>query len=126
MQVRQAISIFRIFDVSLARTFYLDYLGFTLDWEHPDDGSAPRYMQVSRRGLALHLSEHHGDCSPGAAVFLWVEGLAEFHEEIRQKAYRYFNPTIEDAPWGAKLMKITDPFGNRILFNERSPAAAAK
>jgi hypothetical protein len=27
----------------------------------------PLYMQVSRDGSVLHLSEHHGDCSPGAA-----------------------------------------------------------
>ncbi len=29
-----AIPIFRIFSVEKAREFYLDFLGFTLDWEH--------------------------------------------------------------------------------------------
>jgi catechol 2,3-dioxygenase-like lactoylglutathione lyase family enzyme len=51
------IPILRIFSVEKAREFYLDYLGFHLDWEHRFDDNAPLYMQVSRAGLILHLCE---------------------------------------------------------------------
>ena len=27
-------------------------------------------------------------------------------------------PGVEAAPWRAKLMQLTDPFGNRLRFNE--------
>jgi len=27
-------------------------------------------------------------------------------------------PGIETAPWGARLMEVVDPFGNRLRFNE--------
>jgi Glyoxalase superfamily protein len=30
----QAIPILRIFDVGKAREFYIDFLGFQIDWEH--------------------------------------------------------------------------------------------
>jgi len=50
------IPIFRMFNVEKAKEFYLEYLGFQLDWEHKFPEAAPIYMQVSRAGLVLHLS----------------------------------------------------------------------
>jgi hypothetical protein len=32
----------------------------------------PLYMQVSREGCVLHLSEHYGDATPGATAFVRV------------------------------------------------------
>lgn len=58
----------RIFDLDRAREFYVDWLGFTVDWEHRFDDTAPLYMQVSRDEVVLHLSEHSGDGTPGTVV----------------------------------------------------------
>jgi uncharacterized glyoxalase superfamily protein PhnB len=121
IQVDQTIPMFRIFDVAKAREFYLDYLGFSLDWEHRFDNNAPLYMQVSRNGLTLHLTEHHGDCCPGAAAFIWMKGLDNLYREIQSKQYRYLSPGVENTPWGSKILKVIDPFGNKILFNEKLP-----
>jgi catechol 2,3-dioxygenase-like lactoylglutathione lyase family enzyme len=118
MEVLQTVPILRIFDVAKAREFYLGYLGFGTDWEHRFEPDMPLYMQISRNGCVLHLSEHHGDASPGATVFLRVTGLEDFHRELGRKDYRYQRPGVEVAPWNAKLMTLTDPFGNRLRFNE--------
>jgi catechol 2,3-dioxygenase-like lactoylglutathione lyase family enzyme len=64
-----------LFSVDKAREFYQDFLGFTLDWEHRFAPDLLRYAQVSRSGVALHLSEHHGDASPGSTVLVWLTGL---------------------------------------------------
>ena len=79
IQIQQTIPILRIFDVAKAREFYLDFLGFNIDWEHRFEDGFPLYMQVSRAGMTLHLSEHHGDACPGSTVFAWMHGLDEFH-----------------------------------------------
>jgi catechol 2,3-dioxygenase-like lactoylglutathione lyase family enzyme len=118
MEFVQIIPVLRIFDVSKAKQFYLDYLGFRPDWEHRFEPELPLYMQLSRGACVLHLSEHHGDASPGATVFLRVRGLQAFHEELKGRNYRYLRPGIETAPWNARLMELTDPFGNRLRFNE--------
>jgi hypothetical protein len=55
-QFRDAIPILRIFSVEKAKEFYVDFLGFTIDWEHRFDDNAPLYAQVSRAGLKLHLA----------------------------------------------------------------------
>lgn len=50
--LRQAIPVLRIFSVDKAKEFYLDFLGFTLDWEHRIGDNFPLYAQVSRSGIA--------------------------------------------------------------------------
>ena len=114
----KAIPILRIFDEAKAREFYLGFLGFTLDWEHRFEDRAPLYMQVSRGDLVLHLSEHHGDCCPDACVYVRTTGLAGFHRAISATGYRYNRPGIEATPWRSRLMEVTDPFNNRLRFDE--------
>jgi hypothetical protein len=118
MEVLQTIPILRIFDVAKAKEFYLGYLGFRADWEHRFEPGLPLYMQVSRDGCVLHLSEHYGDATPGATVFLRVSGLEALQQELSRKNYPYQRPGIEQAPWNAKVMQLTDPFGNRLRLNE--------
>lgn len=108
------IPILRVFDAEKARAFYLDYLGFAVDWEHRFEPGAPLYMQISRDGLVLHLTEHHGDCTPGATVFVTLDDAESLHSELAAKNYRYLRPRVEPAPWGGKVMELTDPFGNRL------------
>jgi catechol 2,3-dioxygenase-like lactoylglutathione lyase family enzyme len=114
----QVVPIFRIFSEAKAKEFYVDFLGFTLDWEHRFEPEMPLYMQVSRIGFALHLSEHHGDGSPGATAFVYMTGIDAFHAEISGKGYRHLRPGIEDTPWDSRMMTVIDPFGNRIRFSE--------
>ncbi|MBZ9657009.1 glyoxalase superfamily protein [Phyllobacterium lublinensis] len=109
--------ILRIFDVTKAKEFYLDFLGFTLDWEHRFGDNFPLYCQVSRSGLTLHLSEHSGDASPGARVFVRMKGIDALHKELHSKNYRFMKPGIEQQDWGRELTVI-DPFSNRICFSE--------
>jgi catechol 2,3-dioxygenase-like lactoylglutathione lyase family enzyme len=114
----RAIPILRIFAVDKAKEFYVDFLGFRIDWEHRFEEDAPVYMQISRGDLVLHLSEHHGDACPGSAVFVRTTHLEDLHREITAKGYRFMRPGIEHAPWNARLMEVIDPFNNRIRFNE--------
>jgi catechol 2,3-dioxygenase-like lactoylglutathione lyase family enzyme len=108
--------ILRIFDEAKAREFYVDFLGFSVDWEHRFEAGLPLYLQISKGGCVLHLSEHHGDCSPGAAIRIDTEGLQDFQQRLLAKQYRYARPGIDATPWGTEEMSIADPFGNRLTF----------
>ena len=77
--------IFRIFDVAKAKEFYVDFLGFTVEWEHQFEDALPLYLEVSRDDVTIHLTEHHGDCCPGAAVRIETDTLNDFHAELRRK-----------------------------------------
>lgn len=108
--------ILRSFDEAKAREFYLDFLGFKLDWEHRFEPGFPLYMQVSRGGCVLHLSEHHGDACPGAAVRIETDELDAFHAQLIAAQYKYARPGIETTPWDSREVRIADPFGNRLTF----------
>lgn len=117
----RAMPIVRIFDIPKAHEFYLDFLGFQIDWEHRFHDNAPLYMQVTRAGLSLHLSEHAGDASPGGNMVVYMPGgLRAFHAELLAKNYRSMRPGLSQEDWGLEMM-VTDPFSNRIRFMERKP-----
>ncbi len=113
------IPIFRIFDYDKALEFYVNWLGFKIDWEDNPD-NAPMYMQVSLDGIFLHLTEHHGDCCPGARSYTDnFDGLTLYHEQLLKKDYKFNRPGLEKTPWNPDTlcMDVIDPFGNRLSFN---------
>lgn len=113
-----AIPILRILSEEKAKDFYVGFLGFTVDWEHRFGEGFPLYAQVSRSGVRLHLSGHHGDASPGATVFVWMRGIEALHRELLERHDRYGRPGLEPAEWDARVMTVEDPFGNRLRFSE--------
>jgi len=121
---KQVIPLLRIFDEQSAREFYLYYLGFTVDFEHRFEPGTPVFMLVSRGGITLKLSEHHGDGTPGSIVSVVGVGIEALHAELRDKHYKYMNPGIDITEWGTRDVCVIDPFGNRIVFSEPVDANA--
>ena len=68
MRFAAPVPILRMFDLEKAKDFYVGFLGFAVDWEHRFEPDLPVYMQVSRGDCRIHLSEHHGDGTPGTAI----------------------------------------------------------
>lgn len=88
-----------------------------MDWEHRYGESSPLYTQVSRGDLALHLSEHAGDATPGGNMVVYMTGIRDFHKELAGKEYRYMNPGLEHED-GRLTVEVIDPFSNHIRFME--------
>lgn len=117
--MKPCIPILRIFDEAKAREFYESFLGFTVDWEHRFGDDFPLYLQISKGECVIHLSEHHGDACPGAALRIETPGLNDYCDGMRRKNYKFAKPGMpEIQPWGFKEITIGDPFGNRITFCE--------
>jgi len=118
MNCKKVTPILRIFDYDKAVEFYVHWLGFMIDWEHRFEDNTPIYMQISLGGIVLHLSEHHGDCSPGATVHIDCEGLKAWHETLIAKNYKYNRPGFDKTFYGTWGVTVNDPFYNKIIFNE--------
>src|SRR3982750_4444286 len=97
----RTIPILRMFDSAKAKEFYIGFLGFKIDFEHRFEPDLPLYMQISLGEVVLHLSEHHGDGSPGAKIVIETIGLAEYQTSLTAKKYGYARPGLVDQPWGA-------------------------
>ena len=123
--MKPATPILRVFDEARAREFHADYLRFRLDWEHRLGLHYPLYMQMSRGGCVLHLSGHHGDACPGAAVCVDTPDLDGYCEELRGRPYRYaYLSRPEESLWGSWEFPLTDPFDNRLTFFENLPSSS--
>ncbi|MDF1667953.1 MAG: glyoxalase superfamily protein [Planctomycetota bacterium] len=116
MKLGQVIPALRIFDEKKAREFYVEFLGFKVDWEHRFQEDFPIYMQISRDDTAMHLSEHHGDGCPGAFIMIVVDDVKAYQKELIAKKYKYARPGYEETDWDTIEMKIADPFGNKLSF----------
>jgi len=116
------IPVLRIFDYDKTIEFYVDWLGFNIDWTHTFEPGMPRFMQVSLRDVILFLSEHHGDGSPG--VHLTIDDfkdLADYHAQLTAKKYKYNRPGLEVPFWDENSITVTviDPVGNQLMFAEK-------
>ncbi|MEM9341089.1 MAG: glyoxalase superfamily protein [Bacteroidota bacterium] len=118
MNIKQATTILRTFDETKTREFYVDYLGFKVDWEHRFEEGMPLYVQVSKDECVLHLSEHHGDGTPGTIIRIECDDVTGYHKELTSKNYRSLNPGINHPSWAKQELCLADPFGNKLVFFE--------
>jgi catechol 2,3-dioxygenase-like lactoylglutathione lyase family enzyme len=114
--IEKTIPILRIFDVAKAKEFYIDWLGFEVEWEHQFEPDTPYYIGIRKDNIQLHLSEHHGDSVPGVRIFIECTEIEKFHESL--KPYKYYRPSVEKTFYGTMEMVVQDPFGNKLSFNE--------
>ncbi|PWN67505.1 glyoxalase superfamily protein [Chryseobacterium oncorhynchi] len=119
MKAEQIIPVLRIFDYQKTLEFYIDWLGFEIVWEHRFEENFPVYIEVKKENMVFHLSEHHGDASPGSSIFIWGEGVVEYHKELIDKNYKYNRPGLGKTFYDAVSFTVNDPFGNKIIFNEK-------
>jgi uncharacterized glyoxalase superfamily protein PhnB len=116
--LQKNIPILRIFDVAKAKEFYIDWLGFTIEFEHQFEQGMPYYFGIKKDNIEIHLSEHHGDSTPGTRVFIICTEIEKYFAELQRRPYKYYRPGVQQTFYGSKEMMIQDPFGNKLSFNE--------
>jgi catechol 2,3-dioxygenase-like lactoylglutathione lyase family enzyme len=116
--LQKNIPILRIFDIAKAKEFYIDWLGFKIDFEHQFEPDMPFYIGISRDDIQIHLSEHYGDGTPGTHVFIVCNEIEKFYSELQNRPYKYYRPGLEKTFYGTKEISVQDPFGNKLSFNE--------
>lgn len=118
MKFTRIVPVLRTFDTDKATEFYVDYLGMGVDWEHRFEPGLPLYRQVSRDDLVFHLTEHHGDSTPGAVIYIYMTGVRDLHAELSEKASVGHNQPGLGSSDGRTEFDVVDPFGNRLRFGE--------
>ena len=98
-----------------SKRFYVDGLGFKVDWEHQFEPGFPVFAQLTRDGLSFFLTEHTGDCQRGGAASFVVDDVDALYREISARGIRPAEPP-EDTPWQTREMNVIDRDGNRLRF----------
>lgn len=125
MEFTAVIPIIRILSAQQAKEFYLDFLGFTLDWEHRFCEDSPLYAQITRASVTLHLSENPEDGIPGSMILLPAHDINALYRELSAKKGRFTLPGIQTLKWGKEL-NFADPFDNRLRFCQQIGDFCAK
>ena len=110
---------FRITDAKCSHSFYVDGLGFEVDWEHRFEPAFPVFMQLTRANQTIFLTEHAGDCEVGGAAYFVVADVDGYYKDFVARGVVSLEPP-EDTPWGSREMVVTDPDGNRLRFASRT------
>jgi len=122
--MQQVVPALRITDNARSKAFYVDGLGFHIDWEHRFEPHLPAFMQVSRDGLALYLTEHAGDCQVGGLVHLYVPDVDAWYAECLRTGVPVTEAPNESLA-GLRDMTVVDPDGNQLRIGTRLRAEPA-
>jgi catechol 2,3-dioxygenase-like lactoylglutathione lyase family enzyme len=105
----------RIRDYERSRRFYVDGMGFQVDWKWRHEPGHPLICQVSRAGMRLYLSENEGDCPAGGLVHLYVTDVDAWQAELLSRGILAEHPPVNQ-PWGNREMLVQDPDGNKLCI----------
>jgi hypothetical protein len=119
---QRVIPALRITQYARSKTFYLERLGFEVEWEHRFEPHFPVFMSVVRDGMRLYLSEHAGDCQVGGLVHFVIADVDAWHQEFLRQGVQATDPPNNDL--GFRNMTISDPDGNQLRFMEPSSRPA--
>ena len=119
--IGSSIPVLRMLDESAARAFYLDFLGFAIDWEHrftPSRAESPLYLQLHLGDAVVHLDGHADQNTPVAEIRIPVRDLQGYAEHLRSKRPDGHEITPVDPRYEGKPtdLNLVDPAGNMITF----------
>ena len=112
MTAELAVPILPVDDLEVAKRFYVDQLGFAVDWEASEDGKEG-LLGVRRGTIILTLDCPMTGHGRDACVSLRVDDADRYYEEWRARVDIERAPRNE--PWGARTFDLLDPFGNTIF-----------
>jgi catechol 2,3-dioxygenase-like lactoylglutathione lyase family enzyme len=116
VMVECIIPILRVESVAASIRFYVDVLGFKVDWGGEHEST---FASVSRDHRAIMLCE--GDQGqPGTWIWIGVEDIEPLFAEYETKGAK-FREQPTNYPW-AYEMKIEDPDGHVLRFGSDSRA----
>lgn len=110
VSIECVIPILRVESLKKSLRYYVETLGFTIDWGGSEGGGM---ASVSRDDRAIMLCE--GDQgNPGTWVWIGVSDIEPLYEHVRFKGVKVLEPPT-NYPW-AYEMKIEDPDGHVLRF----------
>lgn len=119
-QLGSSIPVLRMLDETKTKSFYLHYLGYTINWEHRfrESESSPLYAQVSQGESVLHLNGHADENSPTCEVRVPVQHLDLYCEYLCAKEMGFGEPSVDDPRYEGRNtdMNLVDPSGSQLVF----------
>ena len=108
----RAVPILPVDDLDEAKRFYVEALGFEVDFEATEDGHTG-LLGVRRGTIQLTLDSPMEGHGREACVSLLVESADRYYDEWSRRTSVLRPP--RDESWGSRTFDLLDPFGNTIF-----------
>ena len=108
----------RITSCARSRAFYVEGLGFTVEWEHRAQPDLPVFMSITQDGMEIFLTEHAGDCEVGGLVHFYVADVDAWYARFTVNQVHVYEPPGDRLP-GLRYMTVADPDSNQLRFLTR-------
>lgn len=109
----------RITDYSKSKAFYVEGLGFQIDWEHRFEPHFPVFVQISKDDMTIYLTEHADDCQIGGLIHFFVPNVDNWYNELKDnKDINIIEPPNESLE-ELRMMTLVDPDGNQLRICTR-------
>jgi predicted enzyme related to lactoylglutathione lyase len=105
------VPILRVADLAVSRRYYLDILGFTVDWD------AGRMISVSRDGNPIMICEG-AQGQPGTWLWVGVEDAEALFAEVSERGACVRSPP-QNFYWAYEF-QIEDPDGHVLRFGSEA------
>jgi catechol 2,3-dioxygenase-like lactoylglutathione lyase family enzyme len=116
--MQQVVPTLRITNYARSKAFYVDALGFQIDWEHRFEPKFPVFMQVSRDGLdSFSYRACRGLPSRRAGPFLRPRRRC-LVRRVPEQGVPVKEPPNESLQ-GLRSMTVVDPDGNKLRICTR-------
>ena len=106
---------YRVRDLSAARTFYKEKLGFTEAFVDADEG----WSKLERNGMEIGLTQGEPD-EDGGVAHVDVEDVKAAAEELREAGVNV--GVVFELHGAIRLLDVFDPDGNRLQFAQELPS----
>ena len=118
-KLNDAIPILDVRDVTRALRFYVEQLGFRVEFRYEKDPD--NYAGVCRDDVHLHMQwQHPEEFERGTAGRLRFRIIVDdpdaLFEEFKAKGVLSQGNAVRDTPWGTREFAIRDPDGNGLIF----------
>jgi len=110
--MERAVPILPTLDLTVAKSFYVDGLGFRVTFESSKDGHSG-LLGLERGTIQLTLDSPMKGHGRDACVSLQVDDTDAYYREWSTKVAVLREPRNEE--WGARTFDLLDPSGNTIF-----------
>ena len=110
------VPILRMADSRISLPFYVDGLGFRVQWEHRFDPGLPLFVCLERDGIRLFLTEHP-ETAFGGLVYFYVTEVDALTQSFAANGID-IGDGPQDQSWEVRELSLRDPDGNNLRFGQ--------
>jgi predicted enzyme related to lactoylglutathione lyase len=110
MKAESAATVFQVSDLAASKRYYIEVLGFEIDFEFGD------YASVRIDDVHIHLNQNPDSTAIGhGGVYIFCDEVSAYYQDVAGRGASTSGEPVQ-APYGMLDFQAVDPDGNTVSF----------